>query len=203
MWEDLPASKLGIRDDLPKRSVDYLTDCISNADDMLKASKQAADLEKVGQASLAGRIRQRISQASAELYGRNVDKREMACISLAERLKETGWNFEKRDDLGQAEKTYKAVVEIYQKELGESVPTANALADSARVSNEQGKLLQSRVLFVKAVQIYDKHPTSCDAQAASALEYYANLLDKQRCPVLAATMFKRAVAVRKRAYSKR
>jgi hypothetical protein len=188
------------RADAARRQPDYLQDSILSLADMLAARKQADALRSKGQTMLADNIVRRIDEVSKKLYGRATNAREQQCMSLAERLKENGWKLECRALFDMAEKSYRGAVEIYEKETGESIVTANALGDLARVCRSEHKTAEAGKLYARAVRIYDSNPSHADADTASLLENYVSLLDEQNEYSLGEQVTRRALAARKNAY---
>ena len=122
---------------------DFLTAPIFNADDLLRATKQANDLASKGQPMLAKKIQDRITDASNRLYGRAATSKQLSCISVAERLRKTAWKLELREPSSspssRVEESYRGIVEVFQHEFGDSPLTANALGDLARVWTHREK----------------------------------------------------------------
>lgn len=198
-YRDVPQLKIN---DFSQRETDYLTVPLTTASDILKAEDQTQILESQKQSILADKIRQRIKAARKDLFGPKINNRSLMCISTAERLRRTAWQLEERQNLPLSERSYRGVVELYRTELGDTIYTANALGDLARICDAQGKAAESQRLYANALAIYDRYPQAADADMASVLEYYANFLQKQKQESAAATLFKRAGDIGQRCYAK-
>ena len=95
-------------------------------------------------------------------FGRKTSDRQLECIAVAERLRETAWSLEKSNQLPMAERYYRRVIEINKKELGDHPLTANAIGDLARLRLEENNAAEAITLFSQALAIYDKFPDFVD-----------------------------------------
>jgi hypothetical protein len=184
------------------RDIDYLTGQISDAAEIEAASQQANQLEQNGQSWLAKVIRLRIEWAAKEIYGKPLGENQLLCISTARKLHESAWKLELHSAYPLAEKSYRGEIEIYRKELGNDIPTANALGDLARVLIAEGKGTEAMALYKEATQIYTANPTRMDADSASVLEAYADRLSQQN-PALSNNIYAKARIARNNAYRRK
>jgi tetratricopeptide (TPR) repeat protein len=182
------------------RDADYLQAPIDTVEALREADKQAQNLESKNQVSLAKAIRNRMAAASNTIYGQKLGTQQMICLSTAERLRKAAWELFTQEAYPLAEKSYRGVVEIYQKELGDDVTTANAFGELARVLAAEGKHADAEACYQKADAVYRLHPSSLNADSASVLEAYGELLSNANKRIEATRVYDEARVARKNAY---
>jgi tetratricopeptide (TPR) repeat protein len=141
-----------------------------------------------------------MAAASNTIYGQKLGTQQMICLSTAERLRKAAWELFTQEAYPLAEKSYRGVVEIYQKELGDDVTTANALGELARVLAAEGKRDEAVTCYQKADAIFRSHLNSLNADSASVLEAYGELLSTTNKSADATRVYNEARLARKNAY---
>jgi tetratricopeptide (TPR) repeat protein len=179
-----------------------LDEGIGQIDDAKTASNLAA-LADLLQKSATGTspevvaLRKRVSTLRARFAEK---ARKLQCLKVAEELNETAAKIEKRGQLKLAATMYKRVAEIRELNLGNEPETASAFADLARVYHSTNELPQAQLNYEKALKIYGSNPKFASPEFASALEQYAELLDKTGNAAGSQAAYRKAVVIRKASY---
>jgi tetratricopeptide (TPR) repeat protein len=126
--------------------------------------------------------------------------RKLQCLKVAEELNETASKIEQRGQHKLAATMYKRVAEIRELNLGNEPETASAFADVARIYYSAKDIPQAKINYEKALKIYSSNPKFASPEYASALEQYAELLDKTGNAAGSQAAYRQAVVIRKASY---
>jgi hypothetical protein len=188
-------SKYSAKDFDNPRAPDYLTDPISTAQDLFKASQQADKLDNSGQHTLAKSIRTRISESQLLVLGAQLPKHKLECVSLAEQLRAVSWRLVGADSSKAIELSRKAA-DMYIKDLGPRKQTADALFNHGQICLAANQPRRALVAFAQAKDIYDKEVMCIDpANLASFYECYGDALDQ--CQQPSAACYSKAATIRR------
>ncbi len=103
----------------------------------------------------------------------------LQCLELSQKLSNTGWALESRQDFKSAKKMYSSALEIKEKNLGETdVAIIPVLIDLARVTGKQGKTHDAKQLYLRALQICRTNPSADYDIHMRTLESYAQFLSE-------------------------